>query len=77
MSAQVACHLMAVCREGRQVEGEQFVSAIAEALEPRMRITGEMDTLDRFKVPRRASRLPCRWGDAAHCIGHSAAFRAG
>ena len=47
-----------------QVEGEQFVSAIAEALEPRMSLTGEMGTLDKFKVPppprapRRRRRRP-------------------
>ena len=32
-----------------QVEGAQFADAIAEALEPRMRLTGEMATLDKFK----------------------------
>lgn len=55
------------------MEGEQFVSAIAEALEPRMRITGEMGTLDKFKVPRPVSELPYLWGNMAHCIGHPAA----
>jgi hypothetical protein len=33
-----------------QVEGEQFVGAISEALEPRMRLTGEMATLQKFNV---------------------------
>ena len=33
-----------------QVEGEQFVGAISEALEPRMRLTGEMATLEKFNV---------------------------
>jgi hypothetical protein len=33
-----------------QVKGEQFVEAIAEALEPRMRLTGQMDTLEKFKA---------------------------
>lgn len=33
----------------RKVEGAQFADAIAEALEPRMRLTGEMATLDKFK----------------------------
>ena len=33
-----------------QVEGKQFVEAFAEALEPRLRLTGEMSTLDKFKA---------------------------
>lgn len=36
-----------------QVEGEQFVGAISEALEPRMRLTGEMATLQKFNVRSR------------------------
>lgn len=32
-----------------QVEGAQFAEAIAEALEPRMRLTGELSTLGKFK----------------------------
>lgn len=38
------------CASAAQVEGEQFVGAIAEALEPRMRLTGEMATLEKFNV---------------------------
>jgi len=34
----------------RQVEGKQFVEAFSEALEPRLRLTGEMSTLDKFKA---------------------------
>mmetsp|Transcript_14991 Transcript_14991/g.45250 ORF Transcript_14991/g.45250 Transcript_14991/m.45250 type:complete len:289 (+) Transcript_14991:163-1029(+) len=33
----------------RKVDGETFVEAIAEALEPRMRLCGEMDALNKFK----------------------------
>lgn len=33
-----------------QVESEQFVGAIAETLEPRLRLSGEMSTLEKFKV---------------------------
>lgn len=33
-----------------QVDGDTFVGAIAEALEPRMRLTGQMDVLEKFKV---------------------------
>lgn len=32
-----------------QVEGAQFAEAIAEALEPRMRLTGKLKTLGKFK----------------------------
>lgn len=39
-----------VIKMARQVKGEQFVEAIAEALEPRMRLTGQMDTLEKFKT---------------------------
>jgi hypothetical protein len=34
----------------RKVESEQFVGAIAEALEPRLRLSGEMSTLEKFKA---------------------------
>lgn len=34
----------------RAVEGAQFVEALTEALEPRMRLMGEMATLEQFKV---------------------------
>jgi hypothetical protein len=37
-----------VIQLARKVEGEQFVGAISEALEPRMRLTGEMATLQKF-----------------------------
>lgn len=39
-----------VIKMTRKVEGDQFVGAIAEALEPRMRLTGQMDVLDKFKT---------------------------
>lgn len=39
-----------VIKMTRKVEGDQFVGAIAEALEPRMRLTGQMDVLEKFKT---------------------------
>lgn len=54
-----------------QVEGEQFVGAISEALEPRMRLTGEMATLEKFNV---SSCRQCADGHPLHTCASSVDF---
>ena len=67
---RISCDRPSILILSLQVEGEQFVGAIAEALEPRMRLSGEMNNLEKFKVGHIAQWTRLRVVGGSPSSGH-------